>query len=722
VAASPRPRAGAAITVRRNTLTRDIASVHEVDLIEGEGIQIAVDFDRVEAAARVTITATGGPATDRNVGVSGADTLPGKLDTKLVVSAPLSKVVEGVGGDERLRISHGGQHGFADITGGLSDAQHGTRGVASAHSHADLANLGAHDHAIYARLAQAEVWTALQTFNAGIQLGNGQIRNGAGEIGAILASGPTWRLLGRVGINLGPSADARLTVSENAALNNTNTGLMQFNFSSSQAADITGANFIQAFEVQGTHIAGDSGGSVDYDLQEFGIINIKHTLTGNLGGATAADVYGIRIGPSLTGLSITTLAGLDVVESGIQTASITDNYGVRVRGMTKGTDIYPIHASGWGRSVFQNTNVGAGDPFSLEVLRLAAGNNVAGADGDELVMPFYLDDDQGGGVGSQVEFARLIVIAKDVTSTTKDAEVQFGIMLGNTLRRLWQFGADGVVLDVTTGVDTSFGFSFKGPTGASSTPPYPGFRIRADVGGADALERMDVGWGGQGGANMEFYSGDHGTRSGRLGLTYGAQGAATGQFLVTHNTAVDTWINRFAIDTLVRCYSDLNVVEEGDAEGIKLQIDYVNGNTSGRVFFVENANDLSGFSLLWAGATNPVLGGKTMSLPANRFAIVRHNNSAAGAIVMEFYRGQDDVTIPGPLLVGADALSESGYALELRDDFLLGAFFQELREMAAPSAPAANGCRLWAEDDGAGKTRLMALFATGAAQQIAIQP
>ena len=37
-------------------------------------------------------------------------------------------------------------------------------------------------------------------------------------------------------------------------------------------------------------------------------------------------------------------------------------------------------------------------------------------------------------------------------------------------------------------------------------------------------------------------------------------------------------------------------------------------------------------------------------------------------------------------------------------------------------APAANGVRIYAEDNGAGKTRIMALFATGAAVQIAIEP
>lgn len=45
-----------------------------------------------------------------------------------------------------------------------------------------------------------------------------------------------------------------------------------------------------------------------------------------------------------------------------------------------------------------------------------------------------------------------------------------------------------------------------------------------------------------------------------------------------------------------------------------------------------------------------------------------------------------------------------------------------LIEQTAPSAPAANQVVIYAEDDGAGKTRLMALFPTGAAQQIAIEP
>lgn len=48
--------------------------------------------------------------------------------------------------------------------------------------------------------------------------------------------------------------------------------------------------------------------------------------------------------------------------------------------------------------------------------------------------------------------------------------------------------------------------------------------------------------------------------------------------------------------------------------------------------------------------------------------------------------------------------------------------FQEFLEMTAPAAGAANTARLFAQDNGAGKTQLMVIFNTGAAQQVAIQP
>lgn len=47
--------------------------------------------------------------------------------------------------------------------------------------------------------------------------------------------------------------------------------------------------------------------------------------------------------------------------------------------------------------------------------------------------------------------------------------------------------------------------------------------------------------------------------------------------------------------------------------------------------------------------------------------------------------------------------------------------FFEFAEVTAPAAPAANGVRIYAEDNGSGKTRIVAKFATGAAIVIATQ-
>lgn len=45
-----------------------------------------------------------------------------------------------------------------------------------------------------------------------------------------------------------------------------------------------------------------------------------------------------------------------------------------------------------------------------------------------------------------------------------------------------------------------------------------------------------------------------------------------------------------------------------------------------------------------------------------------------------------------------------------------------LSERTAPAAPASDGVYIYAQDNGGGKTQLMALFSSGAAQQVAIQP
>lgn len=60
--------------------------------------------------------------------------------------------------------------------------------------------------------------------------------------------------------------------------------------------------------------------------------------------------------------------------------------------------------------------------------------------------------------------------------------------------------------------------------------------------------------------------------------------------------------------------------------------------------------------------------------------------------------------------------------LRLIGDHLIFPTYYEMAEMTAPAAPAANGARVYSEDDGGGRTRVMVKFSSGAAQQIAIQP
>jgi hypothetical protein len=73
-------------------------------------------------------------------------------------------------------------------------------------------------------------------------------------------------------------------------------------------------------------------------------------------------------------------------------------------------------------------------------------------------------------------------------------------------------------------------------------------------------------------------------------------------------------------------------------------------------------------------------------------------------------------------LASSDNIYDIGAAAASRPRNLFLGSYMQLSEMTAPAAPAANNVAIYAVDNGSGKTRLMALFATGAAQQIAIEP
>lgn len=94
---------------------------------------------------------------------------------------------------------------------------------------------------------------------------------------------------------------------------------------------------------------------------------------------------------------------------------------------------------------------------------------------------------------------------------------------------------------------------------------------------------------------------------------------------------------------------------------------------------------------------------------------------------LAFTSGADTDAVDTALMRNAAGIVEvnngtAGTWRDLKLRNLLNTEYHQMTEMTAPSAPAANSVRIYAEDNGSGKTRLMALFATGAAQQIAIEP
>lgn len=80
------------------------------------------------------------------------------------------------------------------------------------------------------------------------------------------------------------------------------------------------------------------------------------------------------------------------------------------------------------------------------------------------------------------------------------------------------------------------------------------------------------------------------------------------------------------------------------------------------------------------------------------------------------------VSASGHLLANADGTYDFGATGATRPRNIMQTGYHELEEMTAPSSPGANCVRIYAADDGSGKTALYALFPSGAAQQIAIEP
>lgn len=154
----------------------------------------------------------------------------------------------------------------------------------------------------------------------------------------------------------------------------------------------------------------------------------------------------------------------------------------------------------------------------------------------------------------------------------------------------------------------------------------------------------------------------------------------------------------------------------------------VNGNVgvTGTIAVIESGNGGGGGGI--TSATQNAGGNAGVKLVtggADRWAM--RTIGAADGESLSFYKfgtGAGDKVLfgsNGSLLVGQTS-NPNGYKLAVTGNVGVTGGYIAGEEQTAPAAPAANGYRIFAQDNGAGKTQLMVLFASGAAQQIAIEP
>jgi hypothetical protein len=153
----------------------------------------------------------------------------------------------------------------------------------------------------------------------------------------------------------------------------------------------------------------------------------------------------------------------------------------------------------------------------------------------------------------------------------------------------------------------------------------------------------------------------------------------------------DSGTSQLAPQLLLRGFGQNLTVVDDDGTTVRTRI------AEGRVFTI---GDFAHLNSLWS------LGDPTFTgLALASTEVVGWSSAAA------YWDGTRDLSLSRVAagVLGLSGASGVGSALELR-------------EQTAPSAPSADRVRLYAVDNGSGKTQLMALFASGAAQQVAIEP
>ncbi|MCH8919653.1 MAG: hypothetical protein IIA23_02990, partial [Chloroflexi bacterium] len=226
--------------------------------------------------------------------------------------------------------------------------------------HGALTGLGDHDHAIYARLAQAETWAALQTFNAGLRLAASQVLEDSGGTGRILlaTSSPHLTLTGDVKTSAGlaiegktPSADASIVSAKNAL--GMGALIDRGGLSSSPGnIDFIGLSGKAATQSGGTHTARVIG--LEFSaFSNRNLVSPASEITGVsviVGGVFATNVRStlqrgihLRAVSTFSGTMGVDCRGVEVEDPSAGQSGVTNAYGIKLDAIAGGTNRYGIH-------------------------------------------------------------------------------------------------------------------------------------------------------------------------------------------------------------------------------------------------------------------------------------------------------------------------------------------------------------------------------------------
>ena len=149
----------------------------------------------------------------------------------------------------------------------------------------------------------------------------------------------------------------------------------------------------------------------------------------------------------------------------------------------------------------------------------------------------------------------------------------------------------------------------------------------------------------------------------------------------------------------------------------------INSPDTTALLFYNNANTTERMRLTDAGI---LLLGTTVTTGASAGDIVLPIQNSLRGVNAASNAALEMVSIrsspANELLIGNSTSPNIEMRVATSGGLLLTAMFQQFQEVTAPSAGAANSVRLYADDNGLGKTRLVAVFATGAAQTIVTEP